>query len=166
MGKKHTNPKKIPRTQADVDRAEKKGQIFGMEFAVTLVLWILLDKHDAPDEDVQTLNEDKNLYLCYGLPRHKGVVFGDLRNTFLSIEPLHGPVDDLAYYAHSYGYQWVIVGAETGNRKDRIIPEVEWIKKIVKDCKLRNIPVFMKDSLISIIGEENMLRQFPWGAEI
>ena len=34
-----------------------------MEFAVTLVLWILLDKHDAPDEDVQTLNEEVK-YLC------------------------------------------------------------------------------------------------------
>lgn len=55
---KQTNPKKIPRTQADVDRAEEKGRIFGMEFAVTLVLWILLDIHDAPDEDVQVLNED------------------------------------------------------------------------------------------------------------
>ncbi|MBQ6274445.1 MAG: DUF5131 family protein [Oscillospiraceae bacterium] len=107
-------------------------------------------------------SKDENLYLCYGCPNHKGVVLGDLRNTFLSIEPLHGPVDDLAYYTHSYGYQWVIVGAETGNRKDRIIPKVEWVKKIVDDCKLRNIPVFMKDSLIPIIGEENMLRQFPW----
>ncbi len=77
MGKKHTNPKKIPRTQADVDRAEKKGQIFGMEFAVTLVLWILLDKHDAPDEDVQTLNEEVK-YLCDSI--EKGYVsYPDIR---------------------------------------------------------------------------------------
>ena len=55
---KKTNPKKIPKTQADVDRAEEKGLIFGMEFAVHLVLWILLDKHNAPDEDVQVLNEE------------------------------------------------------------------------------------------------------------
>ena len=60
---KRTNPKKIPKTQADVDRAEKKGQLFGMEFMATMTLWILLDKHGAPDEDVQQLNEEIR-YLC------------------------------------------------------------------------------------------------------
>ena len=58
MGKSKTNPRKIPRTQADVDRAEAKGQFFGMEFMAVLTMWILIDKHDAPDEDVQQFNEE------------------------------------------------------------------------------------------------------------
>lgn len=58
MGKSKTNPRKIPRTQADVDRAEAKGQLFGMEFMAVLTMWILIDKHDAPDEDVQQFNEE------------------------------------------------------------------------------------------------------------
>ena len=57
---------------------------------------------------------------------------------------------------------WVIVGAETGNRSGKIIPEKEWIDRIVKDCDLRGVPVFMKDSLIPVVGEENMRREFPW----
>ena len=55
---KRTNPKKIPRTQADVDRAQEQGRLDGREFMATLTLWILLDRHDAPDEDVQVLNEE------------------------------------------------------------------------------------------------------------
>lgn len=58
MGKKKTNPNRIPCTQADVDRAEKRGQLFGMEFMASLMLWILLDRHNAPDEDVQQLNDE------------------------------------------------------------------------------------------------------------
>lgn len=63
MGKRNTNPRKIPKTQADVDRAEAKGQLFGMEFMAVLTMWILIDKHDAPDEDVQQFNEEIK-YLC------------------------------------------------------------------------------------------------------
>ena len=56
---------------------------------------------------------------------------------------------------------WVILGAETGNRKGKIIPKEQWILSIVEQCRQANIPVFMKDSLVSIMGEANMLREFP-----
>lgn len=56
---------------------------------------------------------------------------------------------------------WIIIGAETGNRKDKVIPEKEWIDEIVQEAKRYNVPVFMKDSLISIMSEKNMLREFP-----
>lgn len=80
-------------------------------------------------------------------------------NTFWSMEPLLGPVD----MNEAKGVPgWVIVGAETGNRSGKIIPEKEWIDRIVKDCDLRGVPVFMKDSLIPVVGEENMRREFPW----
>lgn len=78
---------------------------------------------------------------------------------FLSIEPLQGPL----YITYLNGYDWVIVGAETGNRKNKIIPKKEWIERIVEQCKKYDIPVFMKDSLIPIVGEGNMLREFPEG---
>ena len=58
---------------------------------------------------------------------------------------------------------WIIVGAETGNRKNKVAPKKEWIDSIVEQGKIFNIPVFMKDSLIPILGEENMLREFPEG---
>lgn len=109
-------------------------------------------------------SQNRNDYLCNGVARSAAPypVWSTHKNTFLSVEPISGPVDDLGYYAHDHGYKWVIVGAETGNRSGKIIPEKEWIDRIVKDCDLRGVPVFMKDSLIQIVGEENMRREFPW----
>lgn len=76
---------------------------------------------------------------------------------FLSIEPIH---EEINLYDQLLG--WVIIGAETGNRKGKVTPKKEWIDRIVKDCKAQSVPVFMKDSLVPIMGEENMLREFPW----
>ena len=83
-------------------------------------------------------------------------------NTFLSIEPLLEEVQ----FVDGLGLgsiNWVIIGAETGNRKNKVIPKVEWIEQIVSGCDICGIPVFMKDSLIPIIGEKNMRREFPKG---
>lgn len=57
--------------------------------------------------------------------------------------------------------KWIIIGAETGNREDKVKPKKRWIDKIVKFANRNEIPVFMKDSLIDVVGEGNMLREFP-----
>ena len=81
-------------------------------------------------------------------------------NTFIIVEPLLGDLDKnmMEYLTIT---KWVIIGAETGRRKNKVIPKKEWIDKIVKHCCNNKVPVFMKNSLIPIIGEENMLREFP-----
>ena len=81
---------------------------------------------------------------------------------FISVEPLHEAINEQTLQNVKY-LDWVIVGAETGNRKGKVIPKKEWIDNIVEECKYAGIPVFMKDSLIPIMGEENMLREFPEG---
>lgn len=101
---------------------------------------------------------DNNLYLCYGNPMSTEITEG--ANQFLSIEPLLGEITDLPYYAHEYGYRWVIIGAETGNRKGKVIPKREWVERIVKDCRFRNVPIFMKSSLAEIWGEP-LIQEFP-----
>jgi len=80
---------------------------------------------------------------------------------FLSIEPICGPlrVNEWDWIS---SFDWVIIGAETGNRSGKIVPEKSWINYIVASCAARGVPVFMKDSLIPIVGEENMRREFPW----
>lgn len=108
----------------------------------------------------QCNNVDKNMYLCNGDPWSIDIT--ERANQFLSIEPLLGEVTDLPYYAHEYGYKWVIVGAETGRRKNKVIPKREWIEKIVEDCKFRNVPVFMKSSLADVWGEP-LIQEFPDG---
>ncbi len=78
-------------------------------------------------------------------------------NTFLSVEPLLEAVD-----LNLEATKWIIIGAETGSRKDKVIPKKEWVDNICKTADLTHTPVFMKDSLIPIVGEQNMRHEFPW----
>ena len=80
---------------------------------------------------------------------------------FVSIEPLIEdikPKDNQILFSH---VDWVIIGAETGNRKNKVVPQFDWIKDIVLAADKAGIPVFMKDSLIGIVGEKNMRREYP-----
>ena len=54
-----------------------------------------------------------------------------------------------------------MMGAETEKKKEKVVPEFNWIKRIVTEADCNAIPVFMKDSLIPIVGEKNMRRDFP-----
>lgn len=81
--------------------------------------------------------------------------------TFVSIEPL---LEDIEPEKHNVMFRqvdWIIVGAETGRSKDKVIPEFDWVKEIVRNADNAGIPVFMKDSLIPVVGEGNMRRDFP-----
>lgn len=75
---------------------------------------------------------------------------------FISIEPLLEPFKEF----HIKGVDWVIIGAETGKRKDKVIPERKWIEDIVNECRKADIPVFMKSSLSDIWGEP-LIQEFP-----
>jgi len=84
---------------------------------------------------------------------------------FLSIEPLHGRVSMLGRLAVTVrNLDWVIVGAETGGRKGRIVPEREWVDDIVVTCKTCGVPIFMKNSLAGVWGEP-LIQEFPWEAK-
>ena len=86
-------------------------------------------------------------------------------HAFLSVEPLLSDISDDESLKIVIGNftDWVIIGAETGKRKDRIVPQKGWIGNIVSLCDAMGVPVFMKDSLIPIVGEGNMRRDFPEG---
>ena len=59
-------------------------------------------------------------------------------NTFLSIEPLLEPLDaGLGSFGNA---KWIIIGAETGNRKDKIVPKREWIENIIEAASITRIP--------------------------
>lgn len=78
-------------------------------------------------------------------------------DTFVSIEPILEPF----YGIGDVTCGWVIVGAETGNRKKKVIPEKDWIMPIVHACAEAGVPIFMKESLRSIMGED-FVQEFPW----
>lgn len=74
-------------------------------------------------------------------------------NVFASVEPILELIEVPRC-------KWLIVGAETGRRKDRVIPKREWIERIVEDCRKYGIPIFMKSSLADIWGEQ-LIQEFP-----
>lgn len=77
---------------------------------------------------------------------------------FLSIEPMLEPINAVDMWKH---FGWIIIGAETGNRKDKVIPKREWIESIVAECRKYNVPVFMKSSLRDLMGDD-FIQEFPW----
>lgn len=56
MGKK-VNPNRIPRTQADVDKAYVRGRDEGTALCLTLVLYTLQDKFGADDSVLTEFHE-------------------------------------------------------------------------------------------------------------
>ena len=52
------------------------------------------------------------------------------------------------------GISWVIIGAQT---KPTVYPRIEWVQEIVEACDKAGIPVFQKDNLKPLLG--NNLRQ-------
>lgn len=80
---------------------------------------------------------------------------------FLSVEPILEPIDLKALEHHLY-IQAVIIGAETGNRKEKVIPKKEWIDDIVKCCDKANVKVFMKESLRELMGDDFRQDKLPW----
>ena len=53
--KKKTNPRRKPATQADVKKAKHKAAEEAVRLVVYMVLYVLIDKHNAPQEDIQQL---------------------------------------------------------------------------------------------------------------
>lgn len=79
-------------------------------------------------------------------------------NSFWSMEPLLGPVDMAAAEGLP---EWVILGAETGNRQDKVTPAREWVDNIVAFCEENEIPVFFKDNLRKYFPDLPA-SAFPW----
>lgn len=81
-------------------------------------------------------------------------------NRFLSVEPLLGEIHGIAL-ENLCKFGWVIVGAESGKNNDKVSPDREWVDAIQRVCEREKTPLFMKNSLIEIMGG-NVKRQFPW----
>ena len=54
------NPRRVPRTQKDVDAAFDRGVAEGLNRGIELMLYVLIDKHAAPMDDVQQLARELN----------------------------------------------------------------------------------------------------------
>lgn len=81
-------------------------------------------------------------------------------HAFVSIEPIQEEIDLIGHPA----IDWIIVGAETGNRKGKVKPQRQWIEKLLETAIVNKIPILMKHSaeLEAVFGED-LIQEFPAG---
>ena len=131
----------------------------------------------APQHNYLFLTKNPERYAESGVPGDKNFWFGtsvchkkDVEkckylplgaNKFISIEPILEDLEIIDSPAINY-VDWFIIGAETGRRKDKVIPDRKWIEDIVNECRKNGKPVFMKSSLAPIWGEP-LIQEFPEG---
>ena len=131
----------------------------------------------APQHRYLFLTKNPQRYTRYGVPMavnlwYGTTITGDMDagrfnylpahcNTFVSIEPIHDGEIAKRHNILFHQVSWVIIGAETGNRKDKVIPEREWIQDIADQCRAAGVPIFMKESLRKLMGA-GFVQEFPW----
>lgn len=80
------------------------------------------------------------------------------RNLWLNIEPLRESLGDSLNF---HGAAWVVIGGDTMNWSGQIQPKKKWIINIIQEADRLHIPVFMKESIRGIMGDEAMRREVP-----
>lgn len=80
---------------------------------------------------------------------------------FLSVEPLLERIN----FERVRLPKTIIIGAETGNDKNKVIPHKEWIRDIMRCADKQKCVVFMKESLRTIMGDEFRQDKLPWAIE-
>jgi protein gp37 len=121
-----------------------------------------------PGRYLQLIDEGKlPLEHWYGETNTQGELWGLPKpyKHFVSVEPIMGEVR----LSPLTNVGWIIAGAETGNRKGKVIPTARMVNSLLNECDgyagykgNSKIAVFMKDTLLPIMGNGKMRREFPW----
>ena len=85
-------------------------------------------------------------------------------NFFASVEPMLEDFGQVVSGLIAVHVPWIIIGAETGRRKDIVKPEKEWVMRLSVQSKKLGGAVFMKESIREIMGDD-FRQEFPWGEE-
>ena len=56
---------------------------------------------------------------------------------------------------------WIVIGTMTGAQSKKIHTESAWTYSLTQQAHSLNIPVFWKEDLIPIMGEESMIQELP-----
>lgn len=59
------------------------------------------------------------------------------------------------------GIEWIVIGTMTGAMSKKIKTEIEWVEQLTNRAKKQDIPVFWKEDLKPIMGEEIVIQEFP-----
>lgn len=82
-------------------------------------------------------------------------------NFFASVEPMLEDFGQVVSGLIAVHVPWIIIGAETGRRKDIVKPEKEWVMRLSVKSKELGGAVFMKESIREIMGDD-FRQEFPW----
>jgi protein gp37 len=83
--------------------------------------------------------------------------FFPARYWLLNIEPMLEPFNSGYVADNANDFDWIIIGAETGNRKDKPIPELWWFEWFLK---VPYFKLFIKPSLDRFIPANRIRREF------
>jgi radical SAM mobile pair protein A len=59
------------------------------------------------------------------------------------------------------GIDWLVVGTMTGAQSRKVHTDPAWARSLTEQAHVRNIPVFWKEDLLPIMGEESMVQELP-----
>nr|MBQ4456439.1 radical SAM mobile pair protein A [Clostridia bacterium] len=59
------------------------------------------------------------------------------------------------------GIDWTVIGTMTGAKSRSVKTEQQWAYSLTSQAKELNIPVFWKEDLVPIMGEDAMIQEFP-----
>jgi protein gp37 len=152
------------------------GELFGDWVPLEWIQEVFQSCQQAPQHKYLFLTKNPERYLQLGkdglLPSQDNFWYGTTitkakqpfffsrsHNTFVSVEPMQEDFGEGAFDGTTLG--WVIVGAETGKRTGKILPEKSWIDNLYNECRKSGIPIFMKESVEKLMGED-FRREFPW----
>ena len=79
------------------------------------------------------------------------------RHYHVTFEPLFDDPGDVDLH----GIEWIVVGTITGAQSWKIHTEPRWAHSLVNQANALGIPAFMKEDLVPIIGEDNMVQKLP-----
>lgn len=79
------------------------------------------------------------------------------RHYHVTFEPLFddpGEVD-------LHDIEWIVIGTMTGAQSRKVRTEPEWVYSLTEQAHALEIPVFWKEDLVPIMGENDMIQELP-----
>lgn len=133
---------------------------------------IALYSKNMPISPVDILLLDYIFFVGVTITNNKSIPDSLIKAHFINIEPIEEEIDcdmlrkyvswDSGIFPTMPRPKAIIVGAETGNRKGKVIPQKQWIDKLVEFAGEWEIPIFIKESLRNIMGENFRQDKLPW----
>ena len=77
---------------------------------------------------------------------------------FVSIEPI---MELIRHHFTRAEVDWIIVGEETGHRKEKIPARKEWVEALIANARVESIPIYIKDNIVDTLGASYRIGEFP-----